>query len=275
RAPGRRRELGIRMAVGAPVRRLARQLASEASLLVIASAAIGVVISVWLGSFLRGLTLFRDAEWRQVTLLDWRVLTLMGAFLLVLCLLVSLAPIVGLKRQGIGASSRTSTSRATLAQRLAGTAQCAAAGALGAAAIAFGWHLVSLTYGDPGYQVADRYAVRLDIPPTGIRDADGGSVPVVRLREIIESIPGVTAVAFGSSAPTEEPGGRFVSRIPDPTDPLKELNIRRTTIDSRYIETLGLTLIHGRAPEDSERDVVLLNQSLARVWWGREDVVGE
>jgi hypothetical protein len=215
RAPGRRRELGIRMAVGAPVRRLARQLASEASLLVVSSAAIGLVVSVWLSTYLRGLTLLRDAEWRHVTLLDWRVLTLIGIFLFLLCLSVSLAPIVGLARNGIDASSRKSTSRASFAQRLAGTAQCAAAGALGAAAIAF-----------------------------------GGAVPA-------------------------EPEGRDIWQIPDPTDPTQELDIRWTMIDSRYIETLGLTLIHGRAPEDNEDHVVLLNQSLARAWWGRDDIVGE
>ena len=33
RAPGRRRELGIRLAVGAPLKRVARQLATESGLL--------------------------------------------------------------------------------------------------------------------------------------------------------------------------------------------------------------------------------------------------
>jgi ABC-type antimicrobial peptide transport system permease subunit len=99
-------------------------------------------------------------------------------------------------------------------------------------------------------------------------------VSAVRLREIIESIPGVSAVAFGGAVPAE-PEGRDIWQIPDPTDPTQELDIRWTMIDSRYIETLGLTLIHGRAPEDNEDHVVLLNQSLARAWWGRDDVVGE
>jgi hypothetical protein len=48
RAPGRRRELAIRTAVGAPRGRLARQLLTESSLLVVAAALIGLVASIWL-----------------------------------------------------------------------------------------------------------------------------------------------------------------------------------------------------------------------------------
>jgi len=84
----------------------------------------------------------------------------------------------------------------------------------------------------------------------------------------------VVAGAFGPAVPGEAEG-RCLRQIPDPIDPPEELAIRGAMIDSRDIETLGLTLIQGRAPEGSENDVVLLNQSLARAWWGREDVVGE
>src|SRR5690606_17520127 len=125
RAPGRRRELAIRMAVGAPLTRLSRQLASEAALLVVVGAALGLVASVWLAEFLRGLTFLRQAQWRDVTLLDWRVLAIVGAFLALLTLLVSLAPMLGLKRLGIAASSRQISARATVAQRVAGMAQIA------------------------------------------------------------------------------------------------------------------------------------------------------
>jgi hypothetical protein len=103
RAPGRRRELGIRMAVGAQLKRLTRQLASEATLLVAVAAIIGIAVSIWLAEFLRNMSFLQAAQWSNVTLLDWRVLGLVGVFLLVLTLLVSVAPILGIRKPGCSA----------------------------------------------------------------------------------------------------------------------------------------------------------------------------
>ena len=125
----------------------------------LAAAALGLALSIWLAKYLRGLPFLRQAQWRDVTLLDWRVLALVGVFLLLVTLLVSLAPILGLKRLGIAASSRQVAARATLAQRIAGTAQIAVAGALGGAAIAFAWHLTSVAAGRSGLSHADLYVV--------------------------------------------------------------------------------------------------------------------
>jgi hypothetical protein len=46
-------------------------------------------------------------------------------------------------------------------------------------------------------------------------------------------------------------------------------------MDSRYIDVLGLKLLRGRAPREGELDVVLVNESFARAYWGHSDVVGE
>ena len=274
RAPGRRRELGIRLAVGAPVRRVARQLATEAGLLVLASAILGLVASIWLGMYLRGLALLRDAEWREVTLLDWRVLGLAAAFMLALTLLVALAPVVGLRRAGIAASSREISGRASLAQRLAGTAQLAVAGALGAAAVAFAWHLGALMLGDPGYELSDRYVAQFRRPT-----ASPGATPAVRRleisqrREVMESIPGVTAVSFGRPVPAVDQNSFSGLNIPR-SDNSSTIETATGNVDGRFVEVLGLRLAHGRALGDDE-EAVMVNQAFARAVFGREDVVGE
>jgi ABC-type antimicrobial peptide transport system permease subunit len=276
RAPGRRRELSIRMAVGAPIGRIARQLATEAGLLAVVSAVLGLLGSFWLSLWLRSLTILRQAEWHDVTLLDWRVLCLAGAFVLALTLLVSLVPVFGLRRLGIAASSRETMARASVAQRLVGTGQIAVAGAFGGAAIAFGWYLSALMFGNAGYETANRYVADGVTNLIGL-NRDQIFVEFSRRRETIEAIPGVTAVAFGGPVPGAQSGNSIPLpvRIQDPADPAHVVEAYAGTVESRFIDLLGLNLIHGRAPEYGETAGVLVNQALARALWGRDDVVGE
>jgi ABC-type antimicrobial peptide transport system permease subunit len=277
RAPGRQRELGIRMAVGAPIRRLARQLASEAAVLVLLSAALGLAISVWLAEFLRGTPFFQNAQWRDVSLLDWRVLVVIGVFVLLLTAMVSLAPIVGLKRLGIARSSRQIAARATVAQRVAGTVQIAIAGTLGGAAVAFTWYIGTLMFAWPGYQARDVHAVVLSGGAIRVENGvavSAAAVDTARRREILLGVPGVTNVSFAGMAPGLS---LVMNRGPmqHPNDPAQEIQAVRTVIDAHYVDVLQLRLIHGRSPSDTEVGAMLVNEAMARAVWGRTDVVGE
>lgn len=284
RAPGRRRELGIRVAVGAPIRRIARQLATEAGLLVMAAAVAGLIGSFWLSAFLRGLTFMQDAEWRDVAPLDWRVLGLVSVFLLALALLVSLGPAAGIRRLGIATSSRQSSARASPAQRLAGTAQIAIAGTLASAAIAFAWYIGALTFGDAGYETRDRILVQfsrfMNAQPysadlTESERIERNAIELRRRHEVILSIPGVDAVAYGEPVPGFSMGTPIPAEVADPFDASRKIDVYANSMGGGFIELLGYRLVHGRAPAGDERGVVLVNQSLARALWGRENVVGE
>ena len=273
RAPGRRRELGIRLAVGAATRRIARQLVSEAALLVAVSALLGLALGLWLSAYLRGLALFRDAEWHHVSFLDWRVWSLFALFLVFLTLVVSLAPAIGLERLGIAARSQQTSARASAAQRIAGSVQVAIAGALGGAAIAFGWYLGVLVFGNAGYEVDNRYFARFE---STLSESGGSRVELARQRQAIEAIPGVSAAAFGRPVPGE--ADWYVARtlrVPDPGDAGRDFQARMGEIDGAFIDVLGLRLIHGRKLEDFESGVALVNRSFARLVFARDDVVGE
>lgn len=284
RAPGRRREIGIRMSVGAPLGRIARQLASEAGVLVGAAAVLGLALSLWLAEFLKGLAFLRRAQWRDVALFDWRVLTLVGSFLLILSVLVSLAPILGLKRLGIAGSSRQVAARATLAQHVAGTAQIAVAATLGGAAIAFGWYLATLTLADPGFKTRDLVAVPYSVPAESLlalmsSAASSGGNPRERLlveetrrREVMMSIPGVTDVSMSTVAPGGTSFGSVA--LPHPDNPNDRVQLRIARIDGRFVDLLGIELLHGRAPEDGEA-AALINRTLAERVFGRDNPVGE
>lgn len=272
RAPGRRRELGIRTSVGAPMKRLARQLAIESGILVLPAVALGLIFSIWLSKVLQGLSFFRGAEWIDVTLLDWRVLSLLVVFLTLVTLVVSFAPILGLKRLGISASSRQVAMSATQAQRFAITAQIAIAGAFGSAGIAFAWHLGSLMLGYPGYETDDLYVA--EFSRTGSFFVSLSVVEQERWREATESLPSVQGVAFGGPVPGHG-AGRSSRTVSDPNDPTREIHFVTGTIDSRFIDMLGLRLLYGRAPNDSEIGVAVINRMAARRYFERDNVVGE
>ena len=283
RAPGRRRELGIRMAVGAPLRRLGRQLASEAGLLVLLAAVIGLAGSIWLTGFLRGLAFLRQAAFRDVTLFDWKVLGLVGAFLALVTLLVSLAPVLGIKRLGIAASSRQVAARASLAQRIAGASQIAIAGTMAGAAIAFGWYLGSMLFGYPGYETRDLHVVSPSPTAAASSAVARGAAPVTqqsvvvevaRLRDAVEAMPGVNAVSVGNPIPGASTSFATIG-FPHPSDPTRQVQLRMGAIDEDFVGMLGLRLASGRVPNRDESGVVLVNRAAARLVWDRDDVVGE
>jgi ABC-type antimicrobial peptide transport system permease subunit len=267
------------MAVGAPLRRLARQLASEAVVLILAAAVLGLAISIWLAQFLRGMAFLQNAQWRDATLLDWRVLGSSGVFVLLLGGLVSLAPILGLRQLGIARSSRQIAARATLGQRIAGTAQIAIAATLGGVAVAFAWHIGPLMLAWPGYETRGIYAVPFNgatvIAANGVPSVRAvSSVDSARRREILLSLPGVTNVSISGMAPGLDIAS-MRAPMPHPDDPDQDIQVLRTLIDSHYVDILDLRLVHGRSPTDADSNVVLVNQSLARAAFGRDDVVGE
>jgi putative ABC transport system permease protein len=276
RAPSRRRELSVRFSIGAPIGRLVRQLATEAALLIVVSTILGLLLSVWLANLLRGMPFLRAADWGNVTLLDWRVLSLLVGFLFILTLLVSIAPVLGLRGRGVAASNRHVSASATFAQRIAGTAQVALAGTFAGAGIAFVWFLSPLLFGDPGYEVQNRHVVTL-VSPSFVDPSLGlpREVVAAHQRETIEALPGVEAVTFGSVIPSGQSGGLPKRSVLDPSDPTREIMIGHSFIDSRFVDVLGLRLLYGRTPSENEDGISLVNEALARRLFGRENVVGE
>lgn len=277
RAPARRRELSIRMAIGSSMTRLARQLATEAALVVVVSTVFGLVASFWLTNAIRGLPFFQSSLWLSASPLEWRVLGMTALLMLLLALIVSLVPIPGLRRLGIASTARSITTRAGPAQRVAGTAQIAIAGALGAAALAFSWHVIALVTADPGFTADDLFVIAPHLEPFDARtDVEPLILERERRREAIEAIPGVESVAFGTSVPGRDRmmGERRMLLPGRPAAFENTLAINIESVDHRFTEILDLNIIHGRALNPLNRGEILVNETLARAIGNPADVVG-
>jgi putative ABC transport system permease protein len=276
RAPGRRRELAIRMAVGAPFGRLARQLATEAGLLVAAATALGLLLSLWLTVLTSDLAFLRQLPRIETTPLGWRVLVLVAGTTLLLTMLVSLAPVVGLKRLGIAAGSRSVTARASLTQRLAGTVQVSVATMVGGVAVALVWQIGVLEAFDPGFSASDVRVVTAGPEARAGPDASEDAILLERehRRAVLAALAGVDAVGFGTAIPGR-PRSRDWLQVAPPDDPQSPIAVHAESVDPNYMPLLGATLLNGRLLDGADRDSVLINETLARRLWGRVDVAGE
>jgi putative ABC transport system permease protein len=278
RAPGRRRELAIRMAVGAPLKRLARQLVTEGGVLVAVATALGIVFALWVTAMIRELAFLRHVQLEGASPFDWRVLAIVAGAALVVTALVSLAPVWGLKRIGIAAGSRAVTARAGWTQRLAGSAQLAVAAVISAAAIAFYWYLVEIGRMDAGFS-ADNVLVVMMAPenPPAPGTAPGIDVALQereRRRALIAQLPGVEDVAFGTSVPGQS-RAMILSFVAPPDRPDDTFPVTFQSADPAWLRMLNARLLDGRLLEDDDRDTILINETLARLTWDRVDVAGE
>ncbi len=274
RAARRQRELGIRMAVGASLRRLARQLASEAGLLMLVATVLGIFISFWVSAALRELPFLQQAEWREVSPFDWRVLGILSALLLLLTLLVSLAPILGLERTGIKASSGTVMARAGWGQRLAGTAQIALTGIVGAVAVAFAWNLLFYATVDRGFDPDDVLVVELlnsRFAPPGELTQTSIAIERERQREVIVALPGVEDASFTTYAP----GGAGVAQFTVvQREPGRYVEISTIYVDDHYFDVLKIPLLFGQTVDPYDFTQLVGNESYALDTFGRVDAIG-
>jgi hypothetical protein len=277
RASRRQREMGIRMAVGASMKRLAQQLAVEAGLMILVATVLGVLISLWLSAALRELPFLQLAEWRDVSPFDWRVLGMLCGLMLLFTLFVSLAPVFGLKRMGISASSGMVMARAGWGQRLAGTIQVTLTGVVGAVAVAFAWHLVFYLNTDRGFDAEDVLLVEFERVPTSVGQASTQQAIILereRQREVIAGLSGVEDVTIASYAPGGA-GNLPYTIVRRESDNYVEL--ATVYIDEHYFDVLGIPLAHGSMStfDPHVLSQFVVNESYAIKTFGRADVAGE
>jgi putative ABC transport system permease protein len=279
RAPGRRREFAVRMAVGAPRARLARQLATEAANLVALAAAVGLMTSLWFSALFRDLPFLSQTQWMNATPFDWRVLTMLFGAALLVTILISLAPVVGLRVAARHASSRAAAAGTGWGQRLAVGAQLSIAAAVGAAALAFVWSLLETTTQDRGFTATGIHVIGFQ-PPETLREAPSDDPWWPQLferehrRSVIGSLPGVERVAFGTTVPGLDREIARLEALPL-SEPAEPFPWSLHYVDENYFALLGATLRHGRYFEATDRYGLIVNETLARRVWGRTDVVDE
>jgi predicted permease len=283
RASARRREMAIRLSMGASRGRLIRQLLTESAVLVVLAASLGILFAYWAGATLAA-QLVTDGAGAAVAAvpLDTRVLGFAALTAVITIVLFGLAPACRATRVDVGPMLRTGTrtmrggARLTMPKLLV-AAQVALSLLLVVGAGLFYRSLRELTHIDLGFQ--PEHVVSLSINPRSFRLEQ---LPALyrRLVDRVETIPGVHSAALAEcqiAAGCHASGNvQLVGYVPSAGE---DVHIERNLVGARYFSTLGMRMSAGREFDAHDTDgapaVAIVNQTMAHRYFAAGPVVGQ
>jgi predicted permease len=270
RATARRREMGIRLSLGAPRFRLVRMLVTESLLLAAIAGAASMYIAWRFPETLFRLVAGRPADFPMPA--DWRTFIYVAGVVMLTGVLAGLAPALESVKVNI-TGALSGGVRAGGARRLEGwlvTAQVAMSMALLAGATLFTQAEHRTLRGDPGYLPQKVVVAPLFFP--------GGTPPraaVSRALDIVErvrALPGVHSIAFSQGLPLID---RITVELRPPNRPDASQPVDIYSASPAFFETLGVSLLRGREFQLTDTNSVVVSRSLARAFWRDQDPLGK
>lgn len=282
RAAARRREIGIRLALGASRGRIIRLLLTESVLLAVLGAAGGALLSSWSLDVL--LSRLAAPPGIQPSL-DCAVLLYATLVAVGTSLVFGLAPAWSASRTNPAASVKDTASGSALRSRLQGAlvaTQMALCVVLLAAAGLFLRSLEKAAFSDVGLDrttAGSVLAVSFDLETQGY-SREGRQAFERTLLERVASTPGVVSAALAEILPL---AGRAIGDSVAPEGREAAAGEAGMTflssVSPGYFRTLGIPLVAGRDFQDSDRPgapkVAVINELFARRFWPAESPLGK
>jgi putative ABC transport system permease protein len=282
RSSRRRKEIGIRIALGATRGQITRLLLAESFLLSALGAGAGLAVAqAVLRLLLAGVP--PDGRARMPFLerltLDAPILAFAAAIAVVAAAVFGLVPALRIAGAGAFASMKgEAASAAPLGRRRGTSALVAAQVALTLVVLTAAGLLVRSTLRllgtDPGYRAGGILTTRVWLPPS--RYPDASAVPAAEKKVLAElaAIPGVEAAASTSRLPLG--GGDTGTPVFQGRPLIAEAHIR--TVSDGYFGAMGLALRRGRGFSNADTlgkpRVAIVNESFARRAFPGEDAIG-
>jgi len=285
RATARRRELSVRVALGAGRWRLVRQLLTESLLLSAMGALAGVALAAWLGRSL--LWMLPPVEFPVK--LDFSLNVDVLGFTVLLCcacsLLTGLAPAVHSVRSSLvdalkeGGRSGTPGAGQNRTRGLLVVSEVALAlvALVGTALFVRSFQNARAIH--PGFDAGNVLFAQYHLD-TFCQNAEQRAQFCYRLRDRIRELPGTAAVSFANSWPLAIGTGQrsniqVEGYVPGPTE---QMQVSSATVAPGFFDTMRIPVLEGR--DFTERDdpdsptVALVNQTFARRYFRGGNPVG-
>jgi predicted permease len=286
RATSRRKEIAIRMALGASRKRLVRQLLTESLALAGLGGASGLLLAFWtarlLKTFLPPFGLATSFDTRP----DARVLGFTLAVTVVTGLLFGLVPALQASRQDLVATLKDDIAAVGRGKRrfalrhLLVIAQVALSVLALVGAGLFVRSLWLAQRADPGFNPDGVVLASFD-PFLNGYDETRGREFYRRLVERAEALPGMQSVSLARRLPLTLSGIAFANITIEGYTPGRDedMRINYETVGPKYFQTMGIRLARGRDfnERDNERapGVVIINETMARRYWPNRDAMGQ
>jgi predicted permease len=281
----RRREWGVRLAMGANASRLARQLMVETMVLAAASAFGGLLMAYWMADLLPALVPKVHASVAMGLQLSWRILGFTSLVCVAAAMLSAAAPLLFLYRTDVNGilkdSSRGGTASAQsmrLRGLLAGGEVALAALAVTGAGI-FIRSFQNATTMDPGFDRTNVVLARFYLPATGMTTKEMQDF-CLGLQNRLRAMPGVTSATYSDYPPLGASRGPYstleIEGFPTPKEETPQVN--RFWTGPGYQAAMKTPVVEGRDFDGGDSfdapPVAMVNQSFAKRFFHGESPLG-
>ncbi len=276
RATERRKEIAIRLAIGASRVRLIRQLLTESFMLSLLGGLFGVMLAIWIIELFLAFKPPIEIPLTLVLKADWRVMIFSFAVSFTASMLFGLVPalqatkpelVPALKDVTMQSGHRRSWLRSGLV-----VAQISLSMVLLIAAGLVLRALQQVQTIDPGFEVKNGLLLSFDVGLQGYDQAKGEQFQR-QVIERVESLPGVRSASLTNMVPLSlnySSSSVFIEGQP----PLKGANAPSamvSTVGLKYFSTMNIPLLAGRdfTSQDTDKStrVVIVNEAFARKFY--------
>jgi predicted permease len=279
RAISRRREMAMRLALGARRGRLVRQLLTESLLLSLFCAAFGLLLHLGLTRFINRIDLPLPFPITLDMSADWQLFAYSLALVFCATLICGLVPVrqatrfdlnSTLKQAGAAQTSKLRLSRLLVSAEFGMTAM------LVVITVLFLQNLQHLSTASPGFDI-DHTAL-IAIHPQNSEGKQTKTSVVQRLDQLT-SLPGVESATLASAVPLTMSTGNSVNLRAAGQKNGTQLQGEPIWVGPKYFSTMEIPVLAGRefglADKPGTADVAILNQTLAKRMFPDRNPVGQ
>lgn len=285
RATARRREMALRQALGAARGRLIRQLLTEAIVLALSAAVLGLLFAVWGIRALVSIWPSALPSGSDITM-DWRILAFTFGLAIVTGLVFGLIPAWRASAPHIEETLREESAGTTGSRRrrlqgglVIGEITVALVLLVGAGLLVRSF--IRLSQVNPGFDTHDVLAARVRLTPTRYASGPAQAQFFDQMLTALSSRPGIQSPSLSSTLPLS---GQFRMVIFDPRTvkpdyPQPFMVLGQFAVSPEYFSAFRIPIRRGRPFTSDDRAdaprVAIVNQETVKELWPGQDPVGK